>query len=472
MNNDSPRSPWRQHGHLFLVVAGVVGVAVLPGARARAEQHAASPSSGQDTSSDKAAEGLDLSKAIALALAHNPEIEAARYGVKADSAELNRAKADDWPRLDVVVGMTEYRRPQRLFPPTGPGDPVVSSHHHLKADLVASLPLFSGWRTRHNVQAAEASIESARFAAHRVEDEVVYRVASTYFTILAQRRFCTALRTDKNALKAHIKTISALVSEGKAAPLDLQRVEVRLAALEQTEIQEGNALEVQSRTLLFLTGMGKTRKDVAIHGELAVVSHVESSAVEALVARALKQRPDVLAARADLRSQGYHLSSTRAGYWPRVFAQGAYGLHAAPWPAVQPDGVDAWADVGQLSLVVDAPVFDGWRVASEVDKQQAKLDVSMARLHHLELRVRLEVESAALRVKAASARVALAEKATSEAREAFRIETEKQAVGKSTVSDALSAQADLIDAEANQSQALADANIAAVALKLATGERP
>lgn len=75
-------------------------------------------------------------------------------------------------------------------------------------------------------------------------------------------------------------------------------------------------------------------------------------------------------------------------------------------------------------------------------------------------------------VHAALAGLEPAEKAAEQAAEAFRVETEKHAAGKSTVSDVLSAQADLVDAEATRARALADAHVAVAELRLATGETP
>ena len=127
------------------------------------------------------------------------------------------------------------------------------------------------------------------------------------------------------------------------------------------------------------------------------------------------------------------------------------------------------ADVGQLGLYLDLPIFEGGAVTAEVREQQARLRTLREQLRQAELQVRLEVEAAALDLRSATERVALSEATIDQASEAFRIEAEKHAEGKSTISEVLSAQSDLLDAEASRACALADANIAAAALERALG---
>ena len=125
-----------------------------------------------------------------------------------------------------------------------------------------------------------------------------------------------------------------------------------------------------------------------------------------------------------------------------------------------------------MGLYLEVPLFEGGRVTAEVREQRARLSSMRERLRQAELRVRLEVEAALLDYRAAMERVALSEATIGQATEAFRVETEKYTEGKSTISDVLSAQSDLLDAEASRARALADANIAAAALTRALGERP
>jgi len=425
--------------------------------------HAESDSSSPDSAT------IDLAKAVGLALQANPELQAAVSDIGVASAQREKAAAARWPTLRAQTGLTEYRREQRLYPAAVPGEPATISHQIIGADLLVAFPLYTGGRISGTLDAAELAEQAARSTSQWTKTELVYRVTVAYFGILAQRRVISALDSTEAAMLQHLERLGALVEERKAAPLDRQRVEVRLAALRQRRIQEQTTLEVQTLTLLALIG-NASRPPPRVTGELSAPPEQGPKAVEVLLQEALAQRADCRAMRDAVHSQERRVEVAVAGHYPQLQLAGSYGLRWGVFPSVQPEGVSAIADVGQVGLYLDVPIFEGGRVSAEVREQQARLSAMQERLRQVELRVALEVEAAVLDRRAALERVALSQATVGQASEAFRVETEKQAVGKSTISDVLSAQSDLLDAEASRARALADANIATAALRRALGE--
>jgi outer membrane protein len=447
-------------------MAGLVtAMCLLMGAPSAATEDAESSADGPATDS------VDLARAIELAVKNNPELAAAASEVDVAAAQRDRAAAAYWPTLRALSGLTEYRRDQRLFPAARPGEPAVVSHQILGGDVLVSLPLYSGGRISGSVDAAKFSEEAARSTGRWTEADLTFRVSATYYAILAQRRLLSSLESSEQSLRQSLATLSALVEERKAAPVDRQRVEVRLSALRQRRVQEENALRVETLSLGSLMGIGPSIGAYRVVGELGPPSGTDHRApAEKLRQKALKSRPDFQALHAQARSLERRVDVARAGYYPQLVALGSYGLRWGLWPSEQPAGTNALADVGQVGIYVDVPIFEGGRVSAEVRELTAQLNTLRERLRQSELRIQLEVDSAVLSVQAAMERLDLSETTVAQATEAFRVETEKQAVGKSTVTDVLSAQSDLLDAEADRARALADANIAVAALRRATGE--
>lgn len=415
---------------------------------------------------------VDLDRAISLALRNNPEVAAARSDIDAAAAQHAQAAAGRWPTLRAQSSFTEYRRNQRLYPATSPGDPAVVSHQVLGGDLVVAAPVFTWGRIGNGIEAAKLAEESARDVNRWTASELVFRVTETYYAILAQRRLLAALDFSEESLLRHVETLRALVAERKAAPIDRQRVEVRLAAVRQRRIQEESALRVQTRTLMSLMGSDANARALRVIGELAAPDVPLDLSSETLMPEALARRGDYRGAQALVRSSQWKVDAARAGRFPQVWVLGSYGLRWGLWPSEQPSGTSTLADVGQVGVSVEVPLFDGGRITAEVRYQQAHLSNLLARQRELELRIRLEVESATHEIRAAMERVALSEVTVAQAMEAFRVEAEKQAVGKSTITEVLSAQTDLLDAEAARARSLADANIAVAALQRAIGEAP
>jgi outer membrane protein TolC len=347
----------------------------------------------------------------------------------------------------------------------------VLSHHVVAADAVLSQPLFTGGRLSANLAAAERAREAASRSLGRTKTEIVFSVSALYYALLAQRQLSSALAGSEAALLEQVGRLEALVRERKAAPLDRQRVEVRLAAVKQRRIQEENLQDIQLLSLSSLLGIG-AGASLEVEGTLGRPEPVSAIAAEALVVRAFQRREDYLAALASVRAQQARRNAARAGHWPQISLQGSYGVRWCIAPSVEPASVSALADVGQVGLLVDVPIFLGGRVNADVREQEARLAAALERWRKLELRIRQEVGAALADVRSSSARFDLAERAQSQATEAYRVETLKYEAGKSTVSDVLLAQADVLDAEANLARALADANTAVAELALATGDTP
>ncbi len=103
-------------------------------------------------------------------------------------------------------------------------------------------------------------------------------------------------------------------------------------------------------------------------------------------------------------------------------------------------------------------------------EERAKLAAARERLRQLELRIRLEVETALLNFGSATERVQTLRKSVEQAEESLRIERQKYELGKGASVDVLDAQAALLEAETNYYRALADVQVARAQIDLAVGE--
>lgn len=204
-------------------------------------------------------------------------------------------------------------------------------------------------------------------------------VTALYFGILAQREVVRALRSSEAGLEEHLRRLDALVAERKAAPLDRLRVDVRLASTRQRRIQEEAGLDVGAIRLAAAVGLDGSATPVSVVGRLDVPAAPPVDAAASL-RRALAERADRAALLASIRAQEARLASARGGRWGQLSVQGAYGVRWAIAPTEDPPGVAAAADVGQVGLVLDVPLFPGGRIRAEIREQEARVAAARARL--------------------------------------------------------------------------------------------
>lgn len=415
---------------------------------------------------------LDLPQAVRIALANNPDIGAAGWDEKSAQARYDAALGERLPSLKAVGGYALYNNDQRLVPTRYNGEPGVFGDEIAAADLVLSLPLFTGGRLINQVRAADLLYQAAGQRLARSRQELTFNVSSVFFSILAQQKVVESLEFLRRVLEENIKRVDALIAAQKAAKVDRLRTEVRLADIQQRWVRESNTMAVQYRVFANILGLAGTPNDLpSIRGDLAADPQVEIPDCETAFASARSRRGDYLAARTALEAQARNVDAARAGHLPTVSLLGSYGERWALGQTTGPPrgGGDDSEDVGRIGVVVEIPLFEGGRVEARIRDQLSKLAADQNRLKKLDLQLCLDTETAILNIQSSRERIDATQKAVEQARESLRIEGLKYDAGKGAILDVLDAERALLDSQANYYRALTDFHTALAQLRLATG---
>jgi outer membrane protein len=416
-------------------------------------------------------EPLDLKECIDIALANNPEVAAAGKDIEAASAQHDAAQAGMWPKLNATGGYTRYLDDIRLVQAEYNNQPGVFTKDIVNADLILTIPLFTGGRITNEISASDLLRQASERKLAFTQEELVYNVSSLYYSILAQRHVISSLEFSRNALAEHVKRINDMIAVQKAARVDMLRTEVRVADLDQKLIQEGSTQAIAQRALANLMGVDPADAPVRIGGGLPTPGgKVDPSEYLAL---ALDKRQDYLAARSSLEAQARRVDVARSGYLPTVSLKGAYGERMSidasdkPRRGINDNGTSR--DVGSIGIAIDFPLFDGGLTEARVREENAKLAAAQYRIRKLELQIRLDVETAALNLESARARITSSQTAIDQAKESLRIEFMKYDLGKGLIVDILDAQTALLQAEVSYYRALADYHSALSRLRFSAG---
>ncbi len=410
---------------------------------------------------------LNLEQAIARALANNPEIVAKRWDAEAAQARIGTATGARLPRLALTGNYMHHLDEQRLIPAASDGSPGLFGRDILMADVVISLPLYSGGRLTHQIAATELLYDVARKRLTRSRDELIFNVTSLYNTILAQQQLIASLEFAGTTLTHHVERIDRLIAAGRAARVERLRTQVRFADVEQLLVRERNLLYLQQRALAGLLGI-----DRGDSGPL-VAGHLESGFADPLpelavaLERARDERSDFRAANLALQAQERQIGIARAGHLPSLSLQGNYGSRWAVGPTTG-RGSDH-ADVGRIGLVLEIPLYSGGQVSAGLREQRALLSAARARLQTLEQQITLEVETALRNITAAAERGRALQQVLELAHESLQIEQQKYDLGKGAIIDILDAQAALLQSESSYYRVLADYHTAWAQLTLALG---
>ena len=302
-----------------------------------------------------------LEQCIKTSLENNPALKAQEWETKAARDRANQARGKRWPSVNAVGGYKHTDDDLRLDPAHFNGEKGVFGDDFFSADLVLTLPLFTGGRLVNEIKAAELLQESARHRLGRTRESLVFDVSSLFFSILSQRHVIESLEFSKKALQKHLKKVEQLISARKAALVDRLRTEVRIADLEQKLSRENNVLQIQRRALANTMGIKETQNPLRIQGKLEQERAQVPPLHESLL-NALSKRADYVAAKEALEAQARKVSAARAGYWPTVSLRGSYGRRWAYNPTQSPSGADDSEDVGQVATLLNIPLFQGGQI--------------------------------------------------------------------------------------------------------------
>ncbi|CAN5537134.1 TolC family protein [soil metagenome] len=407
---------------------------------------------------------LTMNAAIVYARQHSPRLAGKRQSVSTEQAGIAVASSERLPRLNLGAAARGSSQPAE----TAMGFPLTQlaqipygqpfSNGHLNADLRATIPLYTGGRIGSAVNLATARRDLAAIRVRDVERDLDFDVAATYASIVQLDRDIIAAQESVNALIESRRVISQMLDEGKVARVDLLKVDTRLADVQDSTIEFRNAREIEAGQFNALLGRS-VDTPVALESDLPSPSIQPSLEQVSGLAHVGNLKSQL--AEAELSVAERSVSVAKSAQRPTLsLAIDGTGQSADPFN-IYKGGVAG-------GVVFSFPVFDR-TLTHQVEEAKSRELERRADLKQVELDSAQRVRAAYLQVKNSEERIRASETSIGYAREALRIEQEKQQYGRGIIETLLDAQAALLTSEARYFRALADYTTAIAAVTRETG---
>lgn len=436
---------------LIIVLAGVHLGAVSAVAQTRADAPASQrsvadksePATGGRASLTRyvdPAAGMTANEAVAYALAHNSELEAARSEAEAARALVKQAGFKANPRLD-VTGSRQIN---------GKDNSVM---------VVGMLPLELGGRRAARIALAERELEVRELAVADRERNLAADVRAKFGEALTA---VLKLGLDEELVSTSqrgYRLVAARVTEGRSAPLEQNMVLVEVNRLRSIrETSEGNA-QVAMLELRNLLGM-KPEEPLRLRGDFDDLLNMLPPLAEA-TERALAQRPDLQVARAAEKLADARIEQARAtGRLDASLTAGYQRMNSS-------FHVNGITDAGQLRPVQDVFHFLTFGVSLDlpvrnknrgaVEAAAAEKEAVARRREFAELTVRREVAAAYARhTSAARAAEIFRVGVRDQANKNLEVVRQTYELGSKTLLDYIGEQRRFIELENNYIDALLD----------------
>jgi len=393
-----------------------------------------------------------LAEAMAAAYNNNPELLAQRAEQRAADEGVPQALAN-W-RPNVTLSGDFARTYTHLNTRQANRDQIRSPY---STGLVVTQPLFRGLRTTAGVNQAENDVLSQRANVIAKEQDVLLGVATAYVGVVRDQAVLNLNINNEQVLRRQLEAAQDRFRVGEITRTDVSQAEARLAGATADRIAAEGDLDTARAQ--YKNVIGEAPRSL---GQPETPTDIPDS-LEAAVAAARTQHPDVISADFDARAADDKIISVRGELLPTL---NVIGTLSRAWES---STNESQLTTGSVKLDLSVPLYQKGSVYSRL--REAKIDASKSRLILDDAR-RDKVQSATdawETLQAAKARIQSFRVQITAAEIALEGVQREATVGSRSVLDVLDAEQELLDAKVSLVRAQRDELVAAFEVKEAVG---
>jgi outer membrane protein len=347
-----------------------------------------------------------------------------------------------------------------------------TAHLDILADTTLSLQwlLFDFGERAASVRSAREELLIANVAFNATHQKLVFEVSRNFYTYNTQR---DAVRVAKSSLEtantAH-EAVEARFQNGLATKPEELQARQQLAQ-SQFDLQKALGAETDSLVdLLISVGLRPSVKIQIADNFVGSLPTDIQAPVSELVQHALVQRPDMIAAVANIRSKEAKISEIRASNYPKISAVGSVGYGEERLSLGRNNTFDAGAPTFGGGLAVQVPVFDGFLRRRELSAAESALGEANSQLQKSGDQAVREVWQAYTDLRTAISSETAADVLVKASQEAYDAVLTSYKQGFSTYTELVSNETKLTSARNALFQSRSAIHTAATALALALGD--
>ncbi|MCL2538311.1 MAG: TolC family protein [Alphaproteobacteria bacterium] len=400
---------------------------------------------------------VTLQQVIELGLCRNPNTAAAYLSAESARLSKNAAYAPYLPSVNASVDGTKRLRNKEW------------SDWQSGASLSASWLLFDFGKRLADLNAMAAMWRATGFDYSNTVQNFVYEMVAAYYGMLGADAEVRVAEYLVDVARGARDTASKKHSAGSVARADVLRADTTLA-LRELELQRANGnREIAKGRLLYLLSFTQDQELKIADMPAQFGSQNESKAIEDLIERARRQRPDLLSAGESKNAAWHRRNSAFLRNLPSISASGTlyydFNNNYDDFGAGPNDRMGA-----SIGLRASMPIFAGFANAYNLRASQANYERSDEQMRARDDNVQMDVWTAFQNYQTAQKVLVQSEALLKSATESERVVAGMYRVGRATMLDWQTQQADLASAQRQNITAKYDLFVRRAALALAAGE--
>ena len=416
-----------------------------------------------------AAHPYTLGELIDIAEQHNPSTRVVWEHAKQKARELGLAKSAYYPKLDGLALFGDERLINPFPKPLAPRGYVMVEVPDVRPEVALEYLIFDFGKRESTVDLAKEEKLAAGADVIQVNQALAFRVATAFYQLMtAQERLQAAQDTLRTAQTTQDAAEDRLHNGLATLPDVLNaRAETSQAVFDE-ESADGDQ-KIARVKLTEAIGADPSPNIVIDSQRSAPVPHRLTMSIEALIDRAMKNRPELMAQTLRIRSADARIRASKSEYKPQIALSGSIA-QTSLWPASDYGELGSASEpTWSISLGVHWRIFDGGARKSELSIAESERREAEDQLTEIHDQTTREVWTAYIAFRTAlrkyDAAVALLEAANA----SYSASLDAYRYGVRTLVDVVTTENQLAHARLSSVSARSELFLEAVNLEFATG---
>ncbi len=406
---------------------------------------------------------LTLKEAYRKAMSRNQDIASSRENVVQARKEVTQASSGLYPQLSARAEYTRQKELQEASTQqiggatiSNPGTPEKYGTASLQLDQ----HLYQWGKRWSGREAAKESLQGSRAEHSRSVQQILFRVASSYYEVLLGRRSIQIAESTLERAETQLERARSRREVGVATQTDVLRAEVQVAQSEEQLERARNQYDVAREELALEMGVEEIGHKLE-HPDKREMA--ENATMRSLYSMALANRKDLKGLANRIEAARASREGEEADYFPRLSAHGSYTR--TDEPDIYQDNRADWS----ASLRLTYPLFTGGREKAQLEKARSELRQVRVRHRRLQREIRKDVRSVYLDLQTQRSVIQQLEKQVESAERNYRQVTAQFEEGAASSVDQVDAFTALNEAKNRLAKARFSYELDLVRLELVTG---
>jgi len=398
---------------------------------------------------------LDLNDTVQMALENNrtlkqsyANVDNARWGLS--KARRQMGPTLTWNTVANRIGGKAYR---------GAVDPDYNYNFANTGSI--TVPLYNE-SLRAGRDSAKYALNVADLTLENTKQTTVQTATQYYYNILQCRNLIKVYEDNVETLQAHLDQVNAQYRVGTVAKSDVLSSEVQLANAQQSLVTAQNNYDVAVATLNNFIDL-PTDTVLEIKDELKYTKY--DLDIDVCTNYALLNRADGLAAYYNVKQAEASVDSAKAGRLPTVNASGSNAIAGERPFRADHTSSDVWS----VGITANWNIFDNGVTSANIHAAEANLLKAQEASAQTDEKIRLDVRTAILNLRAAEKNIQTTKVSVSKAEEDYKIAQVSYNAGVGTNLNVMDAEEKLTSARTNYYTALYKYNTSKADLDKAMG---